>query len=565
MEGFQTVKRVFILFILLLLLVACSSSDDVIKVDSDSYTPVEKDEIVNNDIEQKPDSQVTQDKEQPTDKEQTIDETNVNDADTEEKSDDAVDKEITADDEVVDTPTLIDEDVADDSSAACVDVETPDPVRLAPMEALEPPFPVQFTTTDGFNDYYLFGPGTDGTVLKIGIREEWGSTIIFYGLNYGNAGTNNSNTIDSNDTGREIQIAIYDPDRIVQGCAYNASCRTGGTGCSGGITYLGWNPVQGGNECNIGSGTESIDTTGKVLASSTIPLFWNPDWDLNSCDNGGCGDPSLQSRKSDIRYTQELRFVDENVVEMSMTIENLTNVAHAARAQEYPTIYTGYGEHGLQNYNKLIDSNKNEIAIDQPANDGFFKKDFTSPEGWVTLQNENKDYGIGLYNENKQIEYEGWQKAGTFNNVRASFVFGLPALGKVVARAYLILGSLDTVATLANKLDTTLSAFGTIDAPLADAHVSGTVSVGGWVLDNKGISTLRVLIDGKVVDTIPLTIKRDDVCLVYPGYSMCSGNSGFSKEVSLAGLEPCSYILEVEAEDTDGNKRVIDRKRIYVE
>ena len=553
--------RYLIVLLIFFLSAACDSST---VQNSDNDTAQNSDSDQNDDTQQNEDEddQINSDDDQNPDTTHSDDQ-DIND---DEESDTATDEDsILNDDTTTDDFPFVDEDFADDSDASCYDLPAPDPVRLAPMEALTPPFPVQHATTDGFNDYYLFGPGIDSTVLKIGIREEWGGSVIFYGLNYGNAGVNNSNVIDSNDTGREIQIAIYDPDRIVQGCAYNASCRTGGTGCAGGITFLGWNPVQGGNECNNGSGTESITSGEKVLESSTIPLFWNPDWDLNSCDNGGCANAAFQNRKSDILYKQELRFVDENVVEMSMTIENLSNVDHAPRAQEYPTIYTGYGEHGLQNYNTLIDSTGTIIAIDQPANDGFFKKDFTSPAGWVSLQNSAQDYGIGIYNENKQTEYEGWQKDEVFNNVRASFVFGLPAFGKVVARAYLILGNITTVSQLANKLDANLAPFGSIDSPVADAHVTDSISVGGWVLDNKGIDTIRVLINGKLLDTIPLTIERSDVCSVFPGYTMCSGSNGFYKDISISGLAPCAYLLEVEAEDSDGNKRVIDRKRIFVD
>ena len=79
--------------------------------------------------------------------------------------------------------------------------------------------------------------------MKVGIRREWGATIIFFGMTGGGPGTNNTNTIDSNDTGREVQIALYDSTRIVQGCAYNASCQTTGAVCFPlSITYLGWNP-----------------------------------------------------------------------------------------------------------------------------------------------------------------------------------------------------------------------------------------------------------------------------------------------------------------------------------
>ncbi len=389
----------------------------------------------------------------------------------------------------------------------CPNVPAPEPLDLDPLPAMVPAGKVEKTTANGFTDDYLYD-GTD--LLKIGTRREWGSTVIFFGMGGGSPGMNTTNVIDAHDTGREVQVAFYDPDRILQGCAHNATCQTQpGSSCPGSITYLGWNPVQGGNECNIGSGTEWVDAQPGLLEAGVQPKFWNPDWQLADCSNGGCSDPAKKNLVSDVFYTQRLRFVSTHVVEMKMTVENLSDIDHAPTHQEFPTLYATYGYQNTPNLKVLLDSQGNTIPIDIPANDGFFHKIFDSPGGWAALQNTNLDYGVGLYYENRITGFQGWQKAGVFNNFRSLFSFGIPGKGTVNARAYIVLGSYETIAGLIADLDGSLPPFGVLDSPAADAPVDGTVNVSGWVLDNKGVSKLTLLVEpGQKTVTMPSVKNR---------------------------------------------------------
>jgi len=141
-----------------------------------------------------------------------------------------------------------------DQSADCGDSDCASTPACGPScPALEPvdesPLPVQSpgnaltsTTVNGYHDDYVFNQGGD---RKLGIRRNWGGAIVFFGLHNGSAGMNATNTIDGNDTGREVQIALYDHDRWYQSCAWNASCSTAGTSCPETMTFFGWNPVQG--------------------------------------------------------------------------------------------------------------------------------------------------------------------------------------------------------------------------------------------------------------------------------------------------------------------------------
>ncbi len=447
-------------------------------------------------------------------------------------------------------------------SGQCLTVPDPGKASLDPMVSISPPGKTEETTKDGFHDVYLYN--SDGS-LKVGVRKDWGATIVFFGMTDGKPGINSTNAIDANDTGREVQVAFYDPDRGVQGCAWNASCRTNpSAACPGGIPFLGWDPVQGGNKCNIGSGIESLIAKNGSLVAVTRPLFWNPGWDLQDCSNTVCNDPTRRNRKSDVQYTQVLKFVDPNIVELDMTVTNLADTAHAATAQEFPTLYASFGKRG-PNLHVIMDSSGNIIKVDQPANNGFFHKVFTSPGHFAALQNDNHDYGVGLYYENNLTGFSAWQKDGVFNNIRGSFVFGIPAKGWVRARAYIVLGSFNTISQKVTWLKTHIPPFGSLDAPIDDAvqHVGTPMDVRGWVMDNIGVSKVEVLVDGQVVKTVGLQVKRKDVCTAFPGYAMCP-NVGFRTKVDVSGLTPCAHLMEVRATDTDGNARVIGRARIWM-
>ncbi len=446
-------------------------------------------------------------------------------------------------------------------AGTCPVIPTPAvvPDRPLPDEALLGT--VQSVTAGSFHDEYLFNGSMQ---LKVGIRREWGGTIVFFGQHLGTQGMNASNVIDANDTGREVQVAFYDPDRAMQDCAWNQSCATTPTTCPNSITFLGWNPVQGGNRCNRGSGVEAVTSQAGVLTVTTQPLFWNPNWDRPDCVEQACTDAALSTRRSDVRVTQTLRFVREHVVELEYVVTNLAATDHAPTTQEFPTIYTSNGGTGTQDLWRLFDSTGAEVSIDIPANDGFNVRDFTSPAGWVTMQNSALDYGVGLYNESRATAWQGWQqRALPFNNFRPQLVFGIPALGTVRGRSYLLLGSHSTIRGEAQWLDANLGPFGTLDVPQADASLSGVVAIHGWALDNKGVSSVQLRIDGQT--TVPLTYgsPRSDVCAAWPGYPACSA-VGYQGTLDAGALSACAHLLEVVVVDTDGNARVVARRRVTV-
>lgn len=447
------------------------------------------------------------------------------------------------------------------AAAECTEVAAPRPVGYELLPSLTPLGRIEATDADGFEDDYLYSPNGE---FKIGTRRDWGSTIVFFGAGGEAPGFNDSNVIDANDTGREVQVALYDLSRLRQGCAWDASCLFNEelTGCGDEITFLGWNPVQGGNECNQGGSTEGVLHAPGLLESVVRPNFWNPDWQAPDCRNVPCSIDRPDKVPSDVRYRQRLRFVLDHVVEMWMEYTNLSVIDHPPMPQEFPTVYSSFGKVG-PDLRVILDSEGNRVDVSVPANDGFFTRVFLSPGGFAALQNDRQDYGIGLYHENQQRFFQAWQLLGQFNNVRARFEFGLPARGTVRGRAYLILGGFETVRQTAELLDARLPPFGELESPRADAEVGDRLRVVGWVLDNREVDSVEVLLDGRPVATAVPDRARPDVCVLWPGYPMCD-RVGFELALDLAAVSRCPHLLSVVATDSDGNRREIDRRRIFV-
>ena len=208
-----------------------------------------------------------------------------------------------------------------------------------------------------------------------------------------------------------------------------------------------------------------------------------------------------------------------------------------------------------QKYNTRPDGE--QVEVDQPANDGFFKKSFETEAPWVALQTEGLEYGVGILYENGLSAFTAWQNRDLpFNNVRADFPFPIPARATIRARAYLLLGAFDTIAGDARWLSETLPPFGHLDTPLALPAAPGPVEVSGWALDNRGVESVFLRLDG-VRREIPLEYgrSRPDVCVVWPGYPGCD-DVGYTGMVDLGDVG-CAHLLEVFARDTDGNERRI--------
>jgi hypothetical protein len=410
-------------------------------------------------------------------------------------------------------------------------------------------------SSGGHSDVFLQSPAPNTNYIRIGARLDWGGSVVFFGLT-ANAG---SNTIDANDTGRELQIALYDPSRAMQGCAWNASCQTNPTTCPNSISYLGWDPVQGGDRCGHGSPSEYTQA-GDALRVTAHPLQWNPDWNRQDCNQTACGASGVPVA---VTYVMDFRFVSSNVVEVAVEIQSQETISHPSTGQEFPTLYVANGNPG-SDLPLLLDAAGNTVGLNTPGNDGFLYDNFASPGPWVTWQHAAKDYGVALAMDQGILQWQGWrgdgQKAPYFHNVRPILAFGLQAGKPVRGISYLALGSFTTVQSLIGDVLKKRAPFGSLDTPTSGGSTTvaagADVGIGGWVLDTTTQDKVQVEVDGVVKLDLPVSASRPDVCEVYPAYTGCP-NVGFSGNLSTVGWDTCPHLVRVRATDADGNTTVI--------
>jgi hypothetical protein len=410
--------------------------------------------------------------------------------------------------------------------------------------------------SSGFTDVFLRSP-TD--YIRVGARLDWGGAIVFFGLAGG------ANVIDDADTGREMQIALYDPPRQWQVCARDASCGAESP-CGEQLTYFGWNPVQGGDECNSGTPILGYGQVGDALQIIAAPVQWNPDWDAPDCRQTDCS--TLSGVLSDVRYVFELRFVAEHVVEVMTTVINDGDLDHGLTGQEFPCLYTAFGEAGLD-LSELLDASGREIVIDEPFINGLYEF-FESPEPWVSYQNTDWTYGVGMAADQGIHSFvgctggPGTSQPAYYHYVRSIIGFGIPPRSSVRGLTYLALGNFETVRYELRRVLERRPPFGKLDFPAQGVHeypYDGEITVAGWVLDTWHVDEVQVQIDGNPVASLPVNVSRLDVCKVYPGYAGCPA-VGFASTISTAGLSACPHLLRISATDRDGNTTILGERVI---
>ena len=96
---------------------------------------------------------------------------------------------------------------------------------------------------------------------------------------------------------------------------------------------------------------------------------------------------------------------------------------------------------------------------------------------------------------------------------------------------------------------------GRIDSPVEGAQIASTVTIGGWALDDRGVRTVRVYIDGHFANETALNTDRPDVAKAYPQYARGANLHGWTMALSVAAPGP--HIVIAQAVDTDGATRDI--------
>ena len=97
--------------------------------------------------------------------------------------------------------------------------------------------------------------------------------------------------------------------------------------------------------------------------------------------------------------------------------------------------------------------------------------------------------------------------------------------------------------------------FGNVDAPSPGAQVKAEAVIAGWAMDDRGVTRVRVYVDGHLSSAGVLNQARPDVSKAHPQYTRGTHTHGFALT---AGFDaPGPHTIVVQAVDTDGATRDI--------
>ena len=379
--------------------------------------------------------------------------------------------------------------------------------------------------------------GTD--VARVGLNVAWGGSIVEVSLN-------DTNFVNEDGTGREVQVAQWD------GAAQYDSC----AGCTG---MFGWNPVQAGDKWNNGSPVLAQTVNADSIYVKTQPIQWNPD-----DKGGGPNTPVL----GDIYVEQTISAVTNHAstFKVHYKVTHFGTDQHANALQEFPAVYVNLG------YDKFLsDSSTNPwtnsvltpVTMPQLPTSGPV---LYASEHWGAFVDANGS-GLTVFVPGMSNYVDGFAAAGdtgpfgfgtNYFDPQTNFSFGPNSV--LEGDVYLVAGDNKHARQVIYDLHNILPAVdistpvATLDTPTAGEQLSGNVDVAGWAFDNVAVAKVDVYIDGAFAGTAVYGGSRPDVARDWPN---APTDVGFTFPLNTATLLNGNHIIQVRATDTNGNVAVL--------
>ena len=376
-----------------------------------------------------------------------------------------------------------------------------------------------------------------GVTARIGLNTAWGGSIV-------EASVNGVNYVNHHDSGREVQLALYDGSQRYDSCA----------GCTG---DWGWNPVQAGDRYSHGSPVLAKAVTADSIYVKTRPLEWYPD-----NKGGGPTTPVL----TDTYFEQTITTVPGYPLAFRAhyRLTYFGTDTHAATRPEIPAIYVNAGYSTFVYYGGINPWTNDAItksALVLPPAGPFV----CAPEYWGALV-DSDDMGLTVFVPAAyprwaipvayQVSDSGDEAGESTNYFRPLVATSAITAGSVIeGDIYLMPGDYksarQTIYALHQELTLpdTMAPVGSLDTPGQNAHLSNSVHVSGWTFDNVAVSKVEISVDSVIVGQAMYGLARPDVVAVYPGVP----NPGYDFSLDTTNLIDGPHKIAVSVTDTSNN------------
>jgi hypothetical protein len=376
------------------------------------------------------------------------------------------------------------------------------------------------------------------------MRLDWGSSIVEISLN-------GANFVNAWDTGREVQLSIWDASDI-RPCSPEENDFWCGTG---------WSPTQGGDLHVHGSPTVEYRLRPDSIYIRSLALEWYPD------NKGGGPDAAVPS---DVQYEQWLTPVkgQSRAFKVHSRITHLGDDHHRSAPQEMPAVYCNLGFDSFVSY-----AGTSPWTNDATSSLTWFNPDTGSgaatgvaTERWgacvdlmgvgMTIYVPHAFPGVAGF---RHGDDPGAPGSGT-NFFRFDTFFDTPARAVIDSDFYILPGDFRMARSAIYELrhiattdfvDPQLA----FDAPAQAEQVSGTIEVAGWAWDSDDshggyVDSVSVLVDGQFVGSADRHRPRPDVAEAVPG---APHDTGFVLELDTTAYVNGPHSIRVVARDHGGN------------
>lgn len=402
---------------------------------------------------------------------------------------------------------------------------------------------------------------SDGTRLPSGtLRSYWQGSLLLMERREGDetsriaidtarggfiaeASLNGVNFVNAHDTGRGVQLALYDGTYRYDACA----------GCSG---SWGWNPVQGGDRYNQGSQVLStaVDAQGVIVRSR--PLQWMPTGTQAPVPT----EVVIEQRISPVPGHLRAWRVD-------FRVENESTATRLVAVQELPAVYAGLAYQRLATYEGRAPWTGGALTVSTPAPLGEPPIHRHSTEHWFALV-DDRAQGLALYAPGSYASLSGFVAPGSGGPggsgtayARFDSPLAVQPHGAIAGHYYLVVGDLERARSIIYELmasddgaDVSAPRLA-VDRPRNGAVVNGVIGVAGWTYDNRGPAIVSVSVDGLDLGPATLGVPRPDVADMYAD---APPDSGFGLALDTRRLTNGRHRLQVTATDAAGHRHDVE-------
>ncbi len=403
------------------------------------------------------------------------------------------------------------------------------------------------------------GAASDTANVPVGTRSYWHGSVLFMERREGNevsriaidtarggiiaeASLNGVNFVNAHDTGRGVQLALYDGAQHYDRCA----------GCSG---SWGWNPVQGGDRYGHGSAVLSTVIDAQGVAVRTRPLEWMPMGSLGPVPSDVVVEQRIKPVPGHLRaWRVEFRVESESLVDRQMAL------------QEFPAVYTGVQYRRLVTYEGSAPWTEGPVTVSEPAPMGQTPIYRYSSEHWFALVDDG-DQGLALYAPGSYVSLSGFVAPGTGGPggdgtafARFDSPLALQPAEAIAGHYYLVVGDYRRARSVIHEL--MASDEGTdvaaprlvVDRPRSGTVVSGVSELAGWAYDNRSLASVSVAVDDVDLGPAQLGVTRPDVAGVHHDAPQ---DSGFGLSLDTRRLSNGRHRVRVTATDAAGHRNEV--------